>query len=143
MDEDKIKAEGIREAMELEPLEVVRETQEAFFARIKYEYPDPQLAVFANHMAVQHDDNEFLISFYQLTPPLAIPGPEAMKENIERAGGIVARCVAKIAISKHRMPAIVAAMAQNVAKQQSRTEKSPAKPTDSHPQTHDSHPQEK
>jgi hypothetical protein len=124
---------------ELQPMEVVRETADEYLVRIIYEYPDPQLATFANHFAVQHNEHEFLLSFYQLIPPLGVPGHEALRKQAEQAGGFLARCVAKIAIPKDRMPSIVTALVENLAKQQTRPKKSPEKRHDSHPQPHDSH----
>lgn len=105
------------------PTEVIRETDEAFIVNINYKYPESEPVVFANHLVVQHDPHEFILSFYQLIPPLSLPGPEALRKRLEEADGLHARCVARIAISKDRMPGFVSALAGNLEKQKEKTQK--------------------
>jgi hypothetical protein len=64
--------------------------------------------------------NSSLLSFYQLIPPLGLPGNDEGRKIVEEAGGVTARCVAKIAIPRDRMASVVVAIVENFAKHQRR-----------------------
>jgi hypothetical protein len=99
--------------------------------RIAFPSFDDTLPVYANNATVQFLGDEFIISFYAAFPPL-VAGPEEA-EKVLGAGELTvpAKCVAKVVITRSRMPDIVKALADNAAKAKSaEVETSAAEETD-------------
>lgn len=89
--------------------------------RVIYPYPESLPAVYANNLVIHHSPLEFLVSFYQVFPPPNLENdPQDIKRKIEKTGGVPAHCVARIAIPKEQMPAIVEAFLSNLKKYQDR-----------------------
>lgn len=102
---------------------IIREVADHFEVRVKYPYPEPLQAVFSNHSMIQHDEHEFVISFYQVFQPSGIEGPESVRKQVEEAGGAPARCVSRVVISRDRMPGVVEAFSKNLEMFRKRFEK--------------------
>ena len=64
-------------------------------------------ALFANHMMVQVDEFECHLSFYEIQPPVIQGTPEEKKEQLDRLTSIQARCVARVVVSRERVPGLV------------------------------------
>lgn len=109
---------------------ITAETDKTLQVRLKYAFPEPLQAVYANQLVIQHTPEEFLISFYQAFPPANLDGRD-LRETLEQAGGVPAQCVARVAITKDRMPAVVDAFVENLRqfrnKQDPSSADSPAK----------------
>ena len=77
---------------------------------------DDTLPVYANHAAVQFLGDEFILSFYAAFPPL-MAGPGEAEKLLQEGGlKVPAKCVAKVVITRNRMPDIVKVLADNAAK---------------------------
>ena len=74
--------------------------------------PSPDvMPVYANHVTAQFLGSEFVISFYAAFPPMLSPD-EARKSEIIN---VEAKCVARLVISRERMPDIARALSENVS----------------------------
>lgn len=75
-------------------------------AKLKYEDEDGLVTRWANDMVIQHGPDHFVISFYEVVPPLwtalrereASSGDDAMGDDAMEVG-VPARCVARIVIT--------------------------------------------
>lgn len=63
-------------------------------------------ALFANHMMVQVDEFECHLSFYDIQPPIVQGTAEEKQEQLDRMTSIPARCVARIVVSRERIPVL-------------------------------------
>jgi hypothetical protein len=69
---------------------------------------------FANQMAVQHTGSEFLVSFFQLFPPLLQGTAEEKRKQLDELGAVSMPCVAQVIISPERMEEFIAALRVNL-----------------------------
>jgi len=78
---------------------------------ITFIVPEQLPVIFANHMLVSHTEDEFFLTFFQLTPPVLIEGGQLKFEDIK---GAEAKAVARISISASRMNAFIEAQKRNL-----------------------------
>jgi len=87
---------------------------------------DDKTPVYANHIAVQFTGGEYTIAFYAAFPPVLLGTPEECRAKAREIREIPATCVAKIVVSKDKMPLMVKALAENVVRHQPETMEAPA-----------------
>lgn len=68
---------------------------------------------YVTNLVVQHTEHEFIISFFELKPPVLLGSPEEKQEQAERLGNLKARCVAQVTIPASRMPQVLEAINGN------------------------------
>jgi len=68
---------------------------------------------YGTNLIVQHTENEFILSFFELKPPVLFGDPAEKQRQAERLGSLKARCVAQITIHASRMPQFVEAINDN------------------------------
>ena len=83
---------------------------------IEHVFPPEQTAIFSNHMVVQHDRKEFHITFFEIDPPLILPGHGDNEKKFKEIKSVKAKCVARILVSADRMPSIINALKENYDK---------------------------
>lgn len=76
--------------------------------------PDDMIARYATNMVVQQLENEFLISFFEVKPPIIFGEPGHIQEQLDEMPSIRANCVAQIIVSKQKLPTIIKAMEANL-----------------------------
>ena len=77
-----------------------------------------------NHMTVQHGPDHFIVSFYEVIPPLLLD--ETPEARLERARGIEsmpAKCVARVVISARNIDQFLEALVDNRKKHRARFER--------------------
>lgn len=72
--------------------------------------------VHANQMIVQHTEHEFIVTFFELLPPVVNPDPAIQAQQLAELTSIQARPVAKVVMSAARAREFVAAFAENLRK---------------------------
>jgi hypothetical protein len=72
---------------------------------IEWFVPDNIVSKYATNITIQRTENEFIISFFEIVPPLFVGSPEYIKENLEKLENIRANCIARIIVSERRMAA--------------------------------------
>lgn len=81
--------------------------------QISFNVPIEMPSVFATNILVQQMEHEVLVSFYEIQPPLLLPGSnEAENLAILKKTGMRADCVAKVIIAKQRFGAFADVMKQ-------------------------------
>jgi len=84
--------------------------------QLRYEFPENlSVAAFANHMLVQLDENDFHISFFQVTPPIILGSESERREQAHKLGQVPAKCVARIVVAEGLLPKIIEALQTNLA----------------------------
>ncbi|MDZ4685719.1 MAG: hypothetical protein SH850_11690 [Planctomycetaceae bacterium] len=93
------------------------------FKEVKLDYSnaDSQRATFANTFAVQHDQHEFHLLFFQALPPLIVAGDVDREKKLAALESLKPECVARIVVAADRMPSIIQALVENYSKHQVRT----------------------
>jgi hypothetical protein len=68
---------------------------------------------YATNMIVQHTNHEFIISFFEIKPPLLIGEESEQRQQAAILGGIKAQCIAQITVHADRMPQFLQALNTN------------------------------
>jgi hypothetical protein len=74
---------------------------------IEWHVPDELVTRYANNLLVQHTEHEFILSFFELQPPLTVGSPEEQAAQLQAVGAVRAECVARVVISASRMASFV------------------------------------
>jgi hypothetical protein len=92
------------------------EDDEGVFLEIEYETQEDTPRGYATNMIVQHTDHEFIISFFDLEPPLLMGSIEERREQIKKIGLLKAKCIARITVNASRMEDFIDALKTNFDK---------------------------
>lgn len=77
--------------------------------------PDSLSSKFSNNVVVQFQDDSFIISFFEVIPPMVISDSETERKKIlESIKSVKAECVARIIVTPQKMEEIIAVMSQNL-----------------------------
>lgn len=66
------------------------------------------------NLVVQFTGEEFLISFFEVRPPLIVGTPEEKRVQIARVEAVEARCLTRIAVSPGRMGEFIEVMQEQL-----------------------------
>lgn len=88
-------------------------------AAIEWSSPENIISRYATNMVVQSTENEFIISFYEVRPPLLFGPPP---EGVEPPSVVRAECVARVIVSPGRMPNFVRVLQQQLERYQTEEE---------------------
>ncbi|MCC6458041.1 MAG: DUF3467 domain-containing protein [Caldilineaceae bacterium] len=87
--------------------------QEAKDIPIEWDFPEDLQTLYANNFLVQHSESEFIVSFFEVFPPLLLGEPEEIQKQVEQLSSIRSRCVARIVIPTQKMESFIGALVQN------------------------------
>jgi len=79
-------------------------------------------AIHANNVLIQHTDHEFVITFFEVLPPVVTPDPARQARELARIKSVQARAVARIVMSPGRAKEFMAALQDNLANYAARLE---------------------
>ncbi len=77
--------------------------QEAI-VNINFRVPSKMPSVYATHCFVQETPDEVVISFFELSHPIILPEQEASALEILKERGVVAECISRVVVAKHKFP---------------------------------------
>jgi hypothetical protein len=77
---------------------------------IEWHTPEGLVSRYVSNLVVQHTEHEFIISFFEILPPLLLGTPEEQQARLTRMNAIQAECVARIIVSPEQMPTFIQAM---------------------------------
>ena len=75
---------------------------------VRWNFPPNVISRYATNMLVQHTEDEFVISFFEIHPPVIIPDTEQLPEFVE------ADCVARVIVNENRMEQFIEALQTNL-----------------------------
>lgn len=81
---------------------------------IEWSVPDDIVTRFVTNMVVQHSDAEFVVSFFEVQPPIFIGSAEDRREKLSQLKSIKAKCVARIVVTPDRMEEFVRVLTGNL-----------------------------
>ena len=70
---------------------------------LDWQLPDGTVSRYANNVVVQHTEHEFILSFFEIQPPLITGTPEEQAFKLEALGSVRAECVGRIIINPSRI----------------------------------------
>ena len=88
---------------------------------IEWKIPDDIVSRFANNILVQQGENEFILSFFEVLPPVLLGSPEEVEAKLEEVEAVQAECVARIIVPAEKMLDFVRAMSENLDRFHSRS----------------------
>lgn len=76
--------------------------------------PENTPSFYATNLVVQHTKYEFIISFFEVRPPLLWGPPEEKEKMLEEIDAIRSSCSARIVVAADRMPSFVQVLQDNL-----------------------------
>jgi hypothetical protein len=80
---------------------------------IEWFVPEDIRSQYATNMVVQHTDQEFLISFFEIEQPILLGEAEEIKAKLEQRGKARATCLARFVLTPERMKHFVSILNEN------------------------------
>jgi len=80
---------------------------------IRFEIPASVETRYVTNFVAQHTDQEFIVSFFEVRPPLLLGSPEENQQQLEQMGAVPAECVARIVLSPARMGELLRVLTAN------------------------------
>ena len=82
---------------------------------IEWVVPDDVVTRYVTNMVVQHSTAEFLVSFFEVQPPILIGSTEEdARTRLSQLKSISAKCVARIVVTPDRMEEFVRVLTGNL-----------------------------
>jgi len=100
------------EPVEEEPMS--EESLQGIAWPLEWHIPDDLPSQLATNLVVQHTGHEFILSFFQVSPPFILGGMEEIKQQLADIESVRAECVARIVVAGTRMPGFVRALQSNL-----------------------------
>jgi len=83
--------------------------------RLEYVFPDDLQSHFISNIIVQHEAENFIISYFEVWPPSILGETEEEKQQqIDALETIEARCVARLVVTPSRMMSFLRVMQDNI-----------------------------
>lgn len=89
-------------------------TQEQIAVPLVYDVPPDMPAGFVTNMVVQHTPQEFIVSFFEVQPPILLGTPEENRVALSQMKSMTARCIGRYVISPDRMREFVEVLKRNL-----------------------------
>jgi len=89
-------------------------TEQGALVPLIHDFPKDLVSRYATHFVVQHTEQEFVISFFEVDNPILLGTPEENREALRSMSGVPAHCVARIIIAPNRMEQFVQILQQNL-----------------------------
>lgn len=93
--------------------------------RIVRNIPDDLQSFFIDHVVVQHDQEKFILTFYELFPPLYVQEGDIDLSKFNELDSVEAKCVARIVVTPKRMEQFYKALTNNIEKFKKLPEETP------------------
>lgn len=71
---------------------------------------------YANNVIIQHSNNEFVLSFFEVLPPLLIGSHEEVQAQLAQMRSAHAECVARIVMNPQQVKNLARALQENLQK---------------------------
>ncbi len=80
---------------------------------IEWHIPEDLISGYATNMVVQHSEQEYVLSFFELLPPIILGTPQEL-EKLDTMSSVRAECIARIIVSAERMPKFIQVLQQTL-----------------------------
>jgi hypothetical protein len=92
---------------------------------IEFSFPESLQSRYSNNFLVQHSDGEFIISFFEVLPPVVLGEPQQVIEQLRQIKSVRADCVARIIVPSEKMPDLIRVLQDNLERHASSDRKEP------------------
>jgi hypothetical protein len=89
---------------------------------IKWYFPEHVETKYATNLIIQHTEEEFIISFFEIFRPPILGDDTERKKAIEQIKFAEAKCVSRVAITPDKVPNIIKALQENLKRYNKRQE---------------------
>lgn len=96
------------------------EDHEGVNVPLDFHIPKDIISRYATNMTIQPGENEFIISFFEVIPPMLLGTPEERARKIKSLKEVRAECVARVIVAADKLPSFIEAMQTNLGIYQSR-----------------------
>lgn len=90
------------------------ENGESVNVPLDFHIPKGLISRYATNMTIQQGENEFIISFFEVIPPILLGTPEDRAKKISAMKEIRAECVARLIVAADKLPSFIGAMQSNL-----------------------------
>lgn len=90
------------------------ENKDGVLLPIEWHISEEVTTKYATNLVIQHTEHEFIISFFEIYPPVLLGPPEGQKLQAEMIDTVRAECVARIVVASDRMPEFVRVLQDNL-----------------------------
>ena len=80
---------------------------DALAVPIEWQIPEDLTPRYATNFVIQNTGHEFVLSFFEVRPPIILGNPEEKRAQLEKLGSVSAKCIAQIVLSPTRMAEFV------------------------------------
>lgn len=84
------------------------------FLPIEWYFPDDLISQYATNLLVQHSENDYYLSFFEMIPPVLLGTDEEKDSQLKQIESVRAKCVARIIVSGKKLPGFVKAIQDNL-----------------------------
>ena len=81
---------------------------------IAWQIPDDIVTRYATNIVVQHTEHEFIVSFFEVRPPMLLGLPEERRAALHKIEQVEARCVGRVVIAPERMQEFIDVLQENL-----------------------------
>jgi len=89
---------------------------EGIYVPLEWHISEDLISRYANNIVVQFEGHEFIISFFEVRPPVLLGSSEEIEAKLKQFESVRAECVARIIVAADRMPGFVEALQANLNK---------------------------
>ncbi len=82
--------------------------------RLEWCIPKDLISRYATNFIVQHTQNEFILSFFEVLPPLLLGSPEEVEAQADQIETIDAHCVARVILTPDRLEQLLRVLQINL-----------------------------
>lgn len=79
-------------------------------------FPEELQSHFVEHFVVQQSDDHFVLSFFEVWPPVIVGTKEEKLKTMENLEAVNAKCVARLVLTPKRMQEIATVIQANLKK---------------------------
>jgi hypothetical protein len=89
------------------------ELTEGYRLPIEWYYPEDIISRYATNMVVQHTEHEFIISFFEIQPPVVLGEIEAREAQLDKIESVRANCIARVIVAPERLAEFIQVLQDN------------------------------
>ncbi len=83
---------------------------------IEWHFPEGVSAKYATNITVQRTEHEYIVSFFEIYPPLIVgDSPADVAKQVENIKSVAAECIARIIIAADRFPEFLSVLQANLS----------------------------
>lgn len=81
--------------------------------KINFQFPENIKTYFADNFVVQHQNDHFILSFYEVLHPVILGSKEERTEQLKKIKKMDATCVSRIIVTPEKLKDIISILTEN------------------------------